>query len=534
METDGLVASMRPKMERALMAALALAPDAPACAGILMPDEDQGGPTAANAITLEAYRAVSEPPQGTPEHSLWEAVGEALRRPIRGGREHMVLARHRMDGEKSVVKVEFVELETAVRAVVQEVLGAPRTPDERIADYVSRRALPHHPLEVLQQHEATIKNCVGHVDDQIRAFATTMSDLEGALRRQGVSPSDMSSMGKEMDRWWRDESRRPKSVLQHRAVLVTLLRCGLVEDARWLVRFSKLKREVVLPAPTSPRNTEVLAMAAAVLFGMLYSDTAQLSGDTAIERAKDRVWLARHLLSDRAIPWFTQCGLMGKEEGDDAPWGFLDSWRASAFARLEVSHKLAAALCLTDIPNSEPVHAPWEAWSLLVPDGLLSPEQPARIWCVGPLPSYVVLPCGKIVLWSENAVGGKVAAEMLRALVRGACLALSDPELKKSEGKWGGGATSTRAMRPHGPPLEGARYVLAQPVTIDLRSVVIEALSGKRRGGSPKAQFLVRGHFTHQPYGPQHSLRRVQWIEPYWKGDPEARILLRGHQVKDD
>ena len=32
---------------------------------------------------------------------------------------------------------------------------------------------------------------------------------------------------------------------------------------------------------------------------------------------------------------------------------------------------------------------------------------------------------------------------------------------------------------------------------------------------------VVRGHWTHQPYGPKRSLRRLQWVAPFIRG-PEG------------
>ena len=34
---------------------------------------------------------------------------------------------------------------------------------------------------------------------------------------------------------------------------------------------------------------------------------------------------------------------------------------------------------------------------------------------------------------------------------------------------------------------------------------------------------LVSGHWRNQPYGPERSLRRLQWIEPFWRG-PEGNV----------
>lgn len=41
--------------------------------------------------------------------------------------------------------------------------------------------------------------------------------------------------------------------------------------------------------------------------------------------------------------------------------------------------------------------------------------------------------------------------------------------------------------------------------------------------------FVVRGHYRNQTCGPKHGLRRLQWIEPYWKPgrDTDAPILAR-------
>jgi hypothetical protein len=254
----------------------------------------------------------------------------------------------------------------------------------------------------------------------------------------------------------------------------------------------------------------------------------------------EQVFLGRHAASDHLMePSFNAVAQAGlADERNVLVMRFLAKWEESAFARLEVSHKLAAALCLTDVGSEIELHAPWEAWSLLLPDGLFGESQPARLWCLATEPTHIVTAAGKVEPCDAANVGGPVALEMLQGLVRAVCVVLSDPERRKAEGKWGGNMSmsTARGKRPTGAPPEGARYVLAQPVTIDLREAVREASSGMRRGGGgiPKHQFLVRGHPRQQAWGPHHSLRRYKWIEPYWKGDPEARILLRGHRVEED
>ena len=36
---------------------------------------------------------------------------------------------------------------------------------------------------------------------------------------------------------------------------------------------------------------------------------------------------------------------------------------------------------------------------------------------------------------------------------------------------------------------------------------------------------VVRGHWTHQPYGPARSLRRLQWVAPFIRGPEGAPFV---------
>lgn len=42
--------------------------------------------------------------------------------------------------------------------------------------------------------------------------------------------------------------------------------------------------------------------------------------------------------------------------------------------------------------------------------------------------------------------------------------------------------------------------------------------AGDGTGASPQVRFSVRGHWRQQPHGPQNSLRKLLWIQPFWKG----------------
>ncbi len=254
------------------------------------------------------------------------------------------------------------------------------------------------------------------------------------------------------------------------------------------------------------------------------------------------------------------------------PW--LSAWRDSGYARMHCGHKLAAALMMTTAPDTA-LFAPWQAWSLYVPDGLLPMqfslagiervqqarkaglstilelgaarpgEEPIssriqRIWCNGSHAVSVVMQLhagsGKEITCmlglSEDCSGPTVT--LLNNYVKGVCLMLDhDVERSHRTGVWG---PKTSKRRTGKEPGVGAQYELSSPVQIDLRETVKQFLSEPGGGthASPKFQFLVRGHWRWQPYGPGRVDRKHKWIEPFWKGPEEARVLLRAHTLKKD
>lgn len=297
-------------------------------------------------------------------------------------------------------------------------------------------------------------------------------------------------------------------------------------------RVLAIARRCILPPPTTANNIEIIAMSVAtVLDAMEGSGYPWLGNDPTLPHEIDRVFRAGALVFgvERMKEW--------------VPW--LGEWQELGFPRLEISHRLAAALCLTDVPAPETIQAPWDCWSLVVPDGLLSlpvadadgsnkrDMEIARIWCSGATPLVALLRTGAIAAQFDDPKNP--AARMVRSLVGGACLAITERERDTKHATWGATKNTTRAPRTCGPPPAGSTYVLAHPVTIDLREHVREVLSGKRRGGgAPKVQFLVRGHWRNQAHGPGRALRRQQWIEPFWKGPEDARVLLRPHHVETE
>lgn len=231
------------------------------------------------------------------------------------------------------------------------------------------------------------------------------------------------------------------------------------------------------------------------------------------------------------------------DDGIVATQHFAVRWMRSGFTRLEIGHKLAASLALTDVPDDIEVRAPWDCWCLILPPNLMGDDNSvARIWCEGPEVRFFVSSTGTImgpisrdmIFRESDEPGGRAFAIACDALVRGCCLALANPDDYRKRGAGTGRSSKSKRARGEAPDFGGARFMLSAPVTIDLREHLVASLSGKHEGGSPTAQFLVRGHWRNQAYGAGRALRKTIWIEPFWKGDETARVLLRNYKTRDE
>lgn len=296
--------------------------------------------------------------------------------------------------------------------------------------------------------------------------------------------------------------------------------------------------------PKTAANFELLAMNVsrfALLLGRLVQEHQPTGMHEEDALGAQEIVARKHPSVKRAMDASSDFFWLFPSEADEARISdFFDPWTKSSFARLEVGHKLAAALCLTDVPDDIEVRAPWPAWSLVIPDGLVPEGEaldgklttPARIWCVGTTPAFIVSRLGTINAYLPQAEAASDPAwRALLTLIRGACLALSSPDEFKKEAQHHGSHAS-KARRNGPPEIEQARFLLSAPVKVDLRDRLASVLSGAK-GVSPTVQFLVRGHWKNQPHGPRNTLRKTIWVQPFWKGDEGARVLLRSHKVEE-
>lgn len=268
---------------------------------------------------------------------------------------------------------------------------------------------------------------------------------------------------------------------------------------------------------------------------------------------------------------------------------WLARWGALAFPRIQMSHSFAAMLMATTVSRKEipAIEAPWPAFMVEVPEGLLpiaSKDETltsiTRIYVnTSFLPSIWSEPwwglemAGKGIeihrigrieeafdlrkkatlddvpllqlpeefrtppqdlpigdpedFWTgyDRSQEDRVAILAAR-LVLGACIMMTDrANVKEKTVKVA--AEIAHHRRRFGQEPNSQVYIIGRPVKVDFRLAVSAFVHGKSK--SLSVQSLVAGHHKHQPHGPGNSLRKWIFIEPYWRGDEEAPIVVRPH-----
>lgn len=246
------------------------------------------------------------------------------------------------------------------------------------------------------------------------------------------------------------------------------------------------------------------------------------------------------------------------------PWLlFVVQWVQSGRPSLRLDGKLAASLMLTDYPVDllSSLQAPWPAFALFVPDGLLGPFKELRArrlitedfdqWQLGVQETdgmflEVLGPslekklqdsgskfhfegCGPECT-TQHYSSDKVQRVMLLAahLLAGALALLNEPStLMKQAPKRSDGPKWRRSV------FEEGRYLLGKDiqVKIDCRDAV-RGYVGNPERALRKIRWPVRGHKRWQVCGVQRADRKLIWVQPYWKGEEGLPELVRTHVLQ--
>jgi hypothetical protein len=253
----------------------------------------------------------------------------------------------------------------------------------------------------------------------------------------------------------------------------------------------------------------------------------------------------------------------------------LTEWHRHGLQSVELSHKLAAALMATSAVGAlDNARLPWPAFEIRIPPGLLESSHGELFTCiVQGTPEWIpdrfrCAAAGEdaaaaVVLYYDERTIGHVGFEtlagiarfeagahetdlgLMRELVRVEYEKSKEDRLRKLLMRLVTGVillvTEARADKPQAfpshplrPAKRGAPRVnthrITRPVTIDVTANIRDFVRGVGRD-SPHVTTLVRGHWRQQAHGPGYSLRRTQWIEPFWRGD--GPIQTRPTKIAD-
>lgn len=262
-------------------------------------------------------------------------------------------------------------------------------------------------------------------------------------------------------------------------------------------------------------------------------------------------------------------------------------WAEHAFPRVQTSHSFASMLMATTISprELETVEAPWPAFAIEIPGGLLPIQARGIDSCVtrACINTHLMPTMFKERWWSVSMHGPRIElhragtlVDMLSDKKRGAPGELlrvspamrADPlsaPIENDEAFWDDYSQDqedrvtllvlrlmvgvcvmmteranyvervTDLRKKLGPYAERFQqrpearvYVLGKPVKVDFRQAVRAFVEGRSRGPMT-IQRLVAGHHKRQPHGPGNSLRKWIFIQPYWQGPSDSEIVVRPH-----
>jgi len=256
----------------------------------------------------------------------------------------------------------------------------------------------------------------------------------------------------------------------------------------------------------------------------------------------------------------------------------LTRWAENGYPQVTMGHKFAAALLVTNVEGAvlDEVRPPWNGFLIEVPSGLLeiynnaldeyrpivrilvARHSSSRVSAGSMAWMYIAFTDSSITIWRFGVSTRELLPErmgtfspdrdptlveltdqdervtsLIGRLIINVCLTMNDPSMVKEIGKSSKKSTPPRRRPGELPAVR--TFQIGKPITMDFRN---EVQTYVRYGTAARRQIniqvLVAGHFKHVVHGKGRQLRRWQWIEPYWKGDVEAPILIRPHKIDED
>lgn len=223
----------------------------------------------------------------------------------------------------------------------------------------------------------------------------------------------------------------------------------------------------------------------------------------------------------------------------------IAQWARNGLQSIVMPHRLAAALIATDLPGEIGFKLPWPAFEIRVPNNLLTASR-------GDLRSILVaenvgnadlvidqffddseaqtvvtdrskLGADYDVDWFEEANGlehdarDKRVALMATRLLVNTCLMMTAHRESES-------VDFTARVRRAKDTTHVTEFVPGRALRVDCVQDVRDYVAGKR-SVTPKVTTLVRGHWRNQVHGAARALRKLIWIQPFYRG--EGAMVVR-------
>lgn len=246
-------------------------------------------------------------------------------------------------------------------------------------------------------------------------------------------------------------------------------------------------------------------------------------------------------------------------------------WAMSGFPTVDLGHKLAASYMATNVSTTIDVRAPWPAFAIRIPEGLVQLDtlggdrMPVvvmfvtqlvnRSWIYSlmcnPSPGEIVDGKGACTaLWANQVSADRIGGDTMpprpelsnedseapspmdertellcRRMMLSVCLNLSSPEALRAAHKNPNPRRKGKGNERNGQLPDYARFELRSAITVDVRPAIHGYV--ERGGSSPKVQSLVAGHWKVVHYGKGHRYSKAKHVEAYWRGPLDGPVVSR-------
>jgi hypothetical protein len=218
---------------------------------------------------------------------------------------------------------------------------------------------------------------------------------------------------------------------------------------------------------------------------------------------------------------------------------------------VRMPHRYAAALMATDVAKCSDFQFPWPVFEVMVPNGLLACDAMGELTSVLVISSeddvyaFLLFDDGgrgrfAIIASSTNEFLYGVQQDPEESNYLHEALGTNDPEAERDPSSRRLMSLAVRLVanaslditttpsrllkakrlspkKPKHGLVTPVGFEIGRPLDLDCRQDIRDYVAGKR-STEPKVTTLVRGHWRNQVHGPGNALRKIIWVQPFYRG----------------